>query len=416
MVHSGGIENLMTDSWRDRPLTVTILMEIRQSLRTWESLGTLDRETKYFRALAEKGLRINLISYGGRDEHDFASYLPGIRLLCNSMGLPLKTYQRRAHQVHALPLLRSDILRTYNMHSILAAMRAQLAWRIPLVFRFGYFWSTSAEAAPDIPRSLVQEAREYEIQLLNAATHLLPANQDLARGIAERVPSACAKTTVIPFYVDCDLFRPMQTKNLYDLVYVGRISRAHKNLPATLEAVERTGASIAIIGGGTTDTFGRNIEAEFEAELKARFGENNERIHWLGKVPNELLPTYLNQARALILCSIEEGHGRVVPEALSCGIPVIGSNIGGIAATLRHAETGYLCGTDSDSIAAAIKTVLDQPGLIANMGANARRYAVENLSLAQIAQREYELLVNIARRHPVGNRPARLMRYLFRSR
>ena len=98
----------MTDMQLQRPLTMTIIMEIRQSLRTWESLGTLDRETKYFRALAEKGLRINLITYGGRAEYDYASYLPGIRLLCNSLGLPRRTYERRVHQIHARPLLRSD--------------------------------------------------------------------------------------------------------------------------------------------------------------------------------------------------------------------------------------------------------------------------------------------------------------------
>ena len=201
------------------------------------------------------------------------------------------------------------------------------------------------------------------------------------------------------------------------LIYVGRLSRAIKNLPGDAG------------GGGAGRRVYRHHRrrnhryfraqyriAEFEAELKARFGENNERIHWLGKVPNELLPTYLNQARALILCSIEEGHGRVAPEALSCGVPVIGSRVGGIAATLRHGETGYLCETDVDSIAAAIETVLSQPGLIESMGANARRYAVENLSLAQIAQREYKLLVDIARRRPVASPSARLLRYLFRSR
>ena len=50
------------------------------------------------------------------------------------------------------------------------------------------------------------------------------------------------------------------------------------------------------------------------------------------------------------------------------------------------------------------------------MGENARRFAVENYSLPQLAQKEYELLVDLARRHPVGSMPKRVAQYVFRRR
>ena len=405
----------MVETSRGEPLTVTVFIDVLSSLRSWDGMNVLGRESQYYNALVERGLRINLITYGGRDEREFASYLPGVRILSNWPGLPMRTYQRRVFQVHAGALLRSQIIRTHNTHGMLAALRAQWAWRMPLVFRMKYYWTTSAAADPRSSESYLQEAATYEREVLTKATHIIAATPDQAAGVAERVPAAASKTTIIGTHIDCDLFRPLGSEKRYDLIYVGRLTRV-KNLEATLAAAERAGASIAIIGGGTPGADGKNFEPEVEARLKERFGTGGGRIHWLGKIANESLPAYVNQARALILCSHSDGLPRSMLEALACGIPVIGSKVGGIASTLRHLETGYLCGTDVDSIAAAIETVLAQPRLIEEMGAEARRYALDSFSLDELAQREADLLRDIARRNPVESAARRLAHYVFRKR
>ena len=397
------------------PLTITVFMDVLASLRMWETMGMLDRETAVYRQLSEEGWLINLVSYGGRDEYEFAARIPGIRILCNWMGLPCKTYQRRLFQVHALPLLRSQIIKSHNTHGMLAALRAQWAWRIPFVLRMAYFWSISAQANPQNSQSYLRDARAYERKALTEATHIVIATEDQAKVIVDMVPAAVDKITMIPNFVDCDVFSPMPIEKRFDLVYVGRLT-AVKNLDAMLEAVERTGATIAIIGGGSIGTDGQNIEPQIESKLKERFGVNNGRIHWLGKIPNEALPAYINQAKALILCSHSEGQPRSMLEAMACGIPVIGSKVGGIASTLRHEETGYLCGNDADSITAAIKSVLARPRLIEEMGANARRFAVDNLSLTQVMRQEFDLLQAVAHRHPVESAPRRVADYVFRKR
>ena len=48
------------------------------------------------------------------------------------------------------------------------------------------------------------------------------------------------------------------------------------------------------------------------------------------------------------------------------------------------------------------------------MGDNARSFAVENYSLPMRAQREYELLVDVAQRNPVDSAAKRVAHYLFR--
>ncbi len=68
---------------------------------------------------------------------------------------------------------------------------------------------------------------------------------------------------------------------------------------------------------------------------------------------------------------------------------------GSAARDLRRGRT--------DRIATAIETVLAQPDLMRRLGENARKFAVENYSLPMLAQRKYELLADVARRHPVDS-------------
>ncbi len=406
----------MAETITREPLTVTVFIDVLSSLRSWDTLNVLGRESQYYNALADKGLRINFITYGGRDEQEYAAAMPGARILSNWLGLPMRTYQRRVFQVHALPLLRSQIIRTHNTHAMLAALRAHWAWRIPLVFRMKYFWTTSAAANPQASESYLQEALAHEREVFAKASHIITATADQAAGVAERAPEAAAKTSIIGTHVDCDLFRPLESEKRFDLIYVGRLAQV-KNLEATLEAVERTGKTIAIVGGGgAPDADDKSAEPQLETRLKERFGAANGRIHWLGTVANESLPAVINQAKALILCSHSDGLPRSMLEAMACGAPVIGSKVGGIASTLQHKVTGYLCGTDADSIAAAIDAVFAQPRLLEGMGAKARRYALENYSLAEISQREADLLREVARRNPVESIAKRVAHYVFRRR
>ncbi len=400
----------MTKANGDRLLTVTIFIEPGTSLKQFSAKGQLVWYYSYFQALCDLGMRINLLSYAGRGELEYAPSSPEISVLCNSFALPDRIYWRRVHQLHALPLLRSDVIRSREIHGIRAALRSHWAWGTPIVCRMGFLWSTSIETRPEIQPEQLQAAYDYERFVFENVTHCIPSTSDLAEAIIKRAPTAADKITVISLPVDCDLFQPMEVEKRYDLVYVGWLYRI-KNLEATLEAVERTDATIAIIGDSSVDAEGNPEEPEVKERLLARFGDLDGRIHWLGKKENDDLPAYINQARALILCSHSEGHGRVMLEALACGVPVIGSKVGGIASTLRHEETGYLCETDVDSIAHAIETALSQPRLLEKMGANARRFALETYSLPAIARQEYELLSDIARRNPVDSIAKRASRY-----
>ena len=60
-----------------------------------------------------------------------------------------------------------------------------------------------------------------------------------------------------------------------------------------------------------------------------------------------------------ILPSYYEGHPKVLLEAMSCGLPCIGTNVRGIREDVEHMKTGYLCETDHNSIADGLFELTD---------------------------------------------------------
>ena len=383
------------------------------TLRLWEESGVFDRQVALYCSLQEAGIQISIVSYGGREEFDCKSRLPGMKILCNWMDLPRTFYTQRIHQVLAPQLMTAQLLRTSDAAVTNPALRIAWAWQIPLIYRLSYVASKLARPINANDLKHLQRLEGRELNALATACHVIAATHEIADDLIQKRPETGDKMTVIPNHVDTDQFRLTSRDKCYDLIYIGRFAK-QKNLIALLEAVERIGLTIAMIGGpsgveaGTTD--------DESQQLRERFGDLGGRIHWLGRINNEELPAYINSARAFVLCSLIEGNPRVIIEAMACGMPIIGTNVPGIQNVLQHEVTGYLCNTNADSIGAAFKTILAQPDLMRKMGDNAQSFAVENFSLQMLAQREYELLLDVARRQPVDGATGRIMQYLLRWR
>lgn len=83
-------------------------------------------------------------------------------------------------------------------------------------------------------------------------------------------------------------------------------------------------------------------DGEMLEELQALSRELGieDRTHWLGLVPD---PTSLLQASDLFLLStVGEAFGLVLAESMACGVPVVGSQSGGIPEVVVNGETGLL--------------------------------------------------------------------------
>jgi glycosyltransferase involved in cell wall biosynthesis len=105
----------------------------------------------------------------------------------------------------------------------------------------------------------------------------------------------------------------------------------------------------------------------------------------------------MNTWQAYIQTSFYEGHPKSVVEAMSCGLPVIGSRVRGIEHVLDHGNTGWLSGTDADEIGQALERVMGDDALRQKLGNNAREYVLENYALPHIVERELQIIQEIAR-------------------
>lgn len=88
-----------------------------------------------------------------------------------------------------------------------------------------------------------------------------------------------------------------------------------------------------------------------------------------------------------------EGFGRVYVEAALAGKPVVGSCGGGAPEAVLHGQTGLLVDPASDpEVADALITLLQQREMAAKMGAQGRKWALENFTSAALNRQLSQLL------------------------
>jgi glycosyltransferase involved in cell wall biosynthesis len=143
--------------------------------------------------------------------------------------------------------------------------------------------------------------------------------------------------------INLDLFYPIQSlkdNNTLNVGYVGRLDEG-KGWEILLEAVAvlkykyNLNITAHFIGdGGQKEQFLKRIE-----ELGI-----NDSIRYYGQKPQSELVQYFNKFDVFVFPSYRLGEslGLVGLEAMACGVPVIGANIGGIATYLVDGYQGYL--------------------------------------------------------------------------
>jgi D-inositol-3-phosphate glycosyltransferase len=88
-----------------------------------------------------------------------------------------------------------------------------------------------------------------------------------------------------------------------------------------------------------------------------------------GHLPHDELPAIIRTSDLLLAVPWYEPFGITVLEAMACGVPVIGSAVGGLLDTVVPGVTGLLVSRrDPSSIAAAIRLLLNDEPRRAAMG------------------------------------------------
>ena len=183
---------------------------------------------------------------------------------------------------------------------------------------------------------------------------------------------------VIPNFVDTELFKPNDgcsyRKHIAPnkekvLVHTSNF-RQVKRVPDTLrifaKVIEEVPAKLVLVGDGPDRS---------ECERLCRQLQLCDNVKFLGK--QDGLVEILNASDLFLIPSQSESFGLAALEAMSCGIPVISSSVGGLPELVRHNETGYIAEIgDIDRMAKYAIDLLTNERKYKLFSANARERAV----------------------------------------
>ncbi len=182
---------------------------------------------------------------------------------------------------------------------------------------------------------------------LRKADLIVATTSELSQDIATNFNIPKEKIKVIALGVDRRLFKPMdqvKARKLLDLsqnrkfiLFIGALVEAKgikdliDCLPDLIKA--QKDLSLLVMGDGPLRDLLKNTVAEMEL---------TEYVRFIGSISHEDVPIWLNACDVMVLPSWSEGLGMVVREAVSVGVPVVASAVGGIPDVIKDGQTGYL--------------------------------------------------------------------------
>lgn len=152
----------------------------------------------------------------------------------------------------------------------------------------------------------------------------------------------------------------------------------HKNGVDTLiEAMSFLPQNVILVIAGS---------GEDEEKLKIKSEKLKGRVVFLGHIDHEFLPRVLKAADVFVRVSRSEGLGNAFLEAMAVGLPVIGTNVGGIVDFIKDHQTGLLVLPENPrELSRAILELVQNPNLKISLATAGETLAKDKYDWASIA-------------------------------
>ncbi len=189
----------------------------------------------------------------------------------------------------------------------------------------------------------------------------------------------------IPYGLEQDVFRPRNRSNVRDLFGIPddafvllcvaeSLTQPRKGFRYVHDAIQDCvtvpNLYLLAIGGG---------EAELPAGVSGRVLPST--------CDDRLLSFVYSAADVFVIPSLQDNFPNTVLEAIACGVPVIGFDVGGIRDMVRPNETGLLVKPkDTPALAQAIKQLADDASTRSRLALNCRRTAEAEYGARRQAQ------------------------------
>ena len=334
-------------------------------------------------ALAELGVATDIFTRASGDEDRATRLGDGVRvvpveagpremLAKEELGDHLGDFVAGVRGYATAQRVRYDLVHSHYWQSGLAATALAAAWATPLVHSNHTLAMVKNSFLPpgDPPEPLARIAGERRVI---AASDVLIASAD-----EEWEHLSCLYGTphdrlkVLHPGVDHSRFSPGDRDAARAalglgvdeevLLYVGRIQPL-KGLDLAVRALavaRDDGARVPrlIAVGGES---GRNGEGEI-ARLRALARDLGvgDRVAFVGPKPHGELPELYRAADVVVVCSHTESFGFAALEAHACGVPVVGTAVGGLSHIVKNGESGFLLRSrDPRALITKVRALLD---------------------------------------------------------
>lgn len=201
----------------------------------------------------------------------------------------------------------------------------------------------------------------------------------LSRQSTEEIESLGIEETKVKkftYWIDLKKFRKignakfkLDWEEKFTCLFVGRLVH-EKGVEELLESVKSWDQDInlKIVGSGPME---KKIE---------EVASNLPNLDFIKGVDPDNLPLYYSGSDLLIVPSVsEEGFGRVILEALACGLPVIGSNRGAIGEAMDN-TVGKLINVTPQSIKSTVEYFYQHQNRLKKLTKNCRNFAERRYS------------------------------------
>lgn len=148
----------------------------------------------------------------------------------------------------------------------------------------------------------------------------------------------------------------------------GRLNpgKGHQDLISAVAILLQRGMDVQLNIAGEDDAGGEGFRNVLEEQIRAQDLEN--RVRLLGAVDHMRVKTELQRAHVFVLASWEEAIGVALMEAMSCEVPVVGTDTGGVRELVDTSCGALVEPRAPEQLAAAIEAIVEDPARAERIG------------------------------------------------
>lgn len=245
----------------------------------------------------------------------------------------------------------------------------------PLI-KFGIEKSDYVNAVSD---SLANETNE----LIHPDKHIYTVHNFIDENVYKKQPEAAFK-------------HDLGIDNEKVLIHVSNfreVKRVHDIIQVFHKVQQAVPSKLLLVGDGPEMSSVCELVDSLQLQDQVLFLGKQDNVHELYSISDLML-----------LLSEKESFGLVLLEAMACGVPCIGTNIGGIPEVIVHEETGYICNLgDIEEISHRAISLLQDSELHNQFSNNSLNLVHEKFQSSKIISQYEDIYYNLISNVEVNN-------------